>query len=877
MDSRDLVRWNPSSRPEDIAKYQFPYDPPYLVQTELMDAIYNTIKQGGIGILESPTGTGKSLSIICASMRWLNEVKLNGLESVSTSKPIARSVDSGEPDWMKEHDVNANAYIKWKEQRDGLKNAATSRLAAYVNELDHWKLRKAFAVEAKAAASMLDKQSSLKSDDDESELILSDWDEDMESNVKKRQYCSSSSSSSSSSADEKRTTKLKARPRKEKASFGDNPRPNIIFATRTHSQITQFIDEIRKTEYGRDADSLFVPVASRKQLCVNPQVQKLKSTSAMNDKCQELLEQRAKSKTKKRIRLESGTIASKERTKTCPMYSKARIQHLADIVVDARILDIEELAEQGKQHQACPYFASRHVVALQPDFILAPYASVLGADTREGHNIPFHQHSVVIFDEAHNVIDAITEIQSARVSLLDLDLVSKATKQYLERYEKRLSPQNLFQVKKYITILDRLASMITKHGNHNSGESHDAETKKKVFTTVEFLCQAQLEHLNMFQLESFITHSKLTLKLYGFAQKYTTSDDDALDKSDTKRSSFHAVVSLLHALTHPVDDGRLVLSGNELKFIMLNPAKEFESILSTAHAILFLGGTLSPKQYLLSRLMLNKQATASKPIVELSCGHVIPDNHLLPLIVPVGPSNQPLSFSFQHRSQTSVMDELGRLVLNVCRLVPGGLIIFSPSYAYESQVFGRWKDNGLLDQMVKLKPVFREDKGTAQTDLSGDSFAQFRNAIVASRQSSLPNAGAILSAVMGGKLSEGINFQDDLGRAVIVVGMPFPNPNDPEYQQLVAYLSTTFGSDVANQYAEDVCMKTVNQTIGRVIRHAKDYASILLVDHRYQRNSVRTKLPLWIQRNLQPLTQFGEVIKRMAQFYKQMRNAPAPA
>lgn len=35
--------------------------------------------------------------------------------------------------------------------------------------------------------------------------------------------------------------------------------------------------------------------------------------------------------------------------------------------------------------------------------------------------------------------------------------------------------------------------------------------------------------------------------------------------------------------------------------------------------------------------------------------------------------------------------------------------------------------------------------------------------------------GACIACVIGGKLSEGVNFSDDLARAVVIIGLPYPN------------------------------------------------------------------------------------------------------
>ena len=78
-------------------------------------------------------------------------------------------------------------------------------------------------------------------------------------------------------------------------------------------------------------------------------------------------------------------------------------------------------------------------------------------------------------------------------------------------------------------------------------------------------------------------------------------------------------------------------------------------------------------------------------------------------------------------------------------------------------------------------------------------------------------------AVIGAKLSEGLNFTDDLARAVVVVGLPFANIQSPELQERMSYVNRLHpnGSgksghkDAASELYENMCMNAVNQSIGK--------------------------------------------------------------
>lgn len=109
---------------------------------------------------------------------------------------------------------------------------------------------------------------------------------------------------------------------------------------------------------------------------------------------------------------------------------------------------------------------------------------------------------------------------------------------------------------------------------------------------------------------------------------------------------------------------------------------------------------------------------------------------------------------------------------------------------------------------------------------------------------------SMLFAVIGGKLSEGINFSDELARCVILFGLPYPNIKSHEIKSKMEYYNYLFKLNKSaingDEYYENLCIKAINQTIGRAIRHKDDFSKIVLVDSRFLNLRIRNKLPKWL-------------------------------
>ncbi|EXJ95594.1 chromosome transmission fidelity protein 1 [Capronia coronata CBS 617.96] len=830
------------------ANFCHPYQP-YDIQLEFMSHLYRCIQEKKVGIFESPTGTGKSLSLICGALTWLRDHERHALDSTLNAES-----GGDQDDWL----VRAETAVRRREML--LAREELEHKLATLREEEARQKQKTFDSRFSKKPRIVESSASehLLNDD---EFLVDDYNSEAEEKATVQSTSTGFSSSTQSLLD-----KLQ-KPTKENMEQPEEDRLKVIFCSRTHSQLTQFVNELRRVKPPPSVPTAvedFTPgsefeegikhlaLGSRKNLCINPKVARLSSPTAINERCLELQK--------------PGTAKDKK----CPYLPSKDDREKVDSFRDkaiAQIRDIEDLAHLGKRMDLCPYYASRSAIA-SAEILTLPYPLLLQRSARDALGVSV-KDNVVVIDEAHNLTDAIADTFSIALRLSQLEQALQQVTAYAMRFKNRLKGKNRVYVTQVLRLLRSLADCLR-------GVAQKSSSGQVTTTATQLMSGKGVDQIRPHKLLRYLHESKLCHKVESYTEVQKDADDDGQGKGVLMQFQ-----NFMSVLMNPDEEGRFFVERHDgdiiVRYTLLDPREHFREIVAEARAVILAGGTMSPmsdySNYLFSYLEKDRLET-------FSFGHVIPSTHLFAQAVVKGPSNVEFDFTFEKRGSEGTILELADLIYRTCKVVPDGVVVFFPSYEYLAQVVAVWQKlplgRPLMKALGETKVTFQESKGVSVDELLRD----YASAVDSGK-------GALLLSVVGGKLSEGINFSDKLGRAVIAVGLPFPNANGAEWKAKMQHIEglryqqckreamlpqgqwQVEAKKASRDYYENACMRAVNQSIGRVIRHRNDYAAILMVDRRFATDRIRQKLPGWIQGSMERgVDSWGDVERGLIDFFR---------
>lgn len=266
---------------------------------------------------------------------------------------------------------------------------------------------------------------------------------------------------------------------------------------------------------------------------------------------------------------------------------------------------------------------------------MLPYQMLLHKKTREQMNLNLAQ-SIVIIDEAHNLLDTIASIYSAEIKLDQIQQSQRQLTAYKTKYLTRFSAKNLLRLNQLISIANRLTKLFA---NVKSGsEAQPAQPTSRMIHVHELMDDTNISPSNLTEILQFCENTRLAQKVHGFSMRYgaeevtvapakpkeTTasylkrlSEQKLIQKNGKtpinsapvvhvedkpapasgagageSASGIRGLLTFLECLLEESTDGRVLLSNHPgqransfLKYLLLNPSNRFSDVLQQCRAV----------------------------------------------------------------------------------------------------------------------------------------------------------------------------------------------------------------------------------------------------------------------------------------------------
>ncbi|KAJ3071405.1 DNA-dependent ATPase of the nucleotide excision repair factor 4 complex [Podochytrium sp. JEL0797] len=632
----------------------------------------------------------------------------------------------------------------------------------------------------------------------------------------------------------------------------------LIYCSRTVPEIEKALAELKRLiEYRRrflpNEQFLGIGLTSRRNLCVNEEVSKEKRGTFVDAKCRSLTAPWVRSTT---------TSVKSTSPALCSYFENLEA---ADIEGAAQmpngVYTLDDLKTYGQTKKQCPYFLSRKMLA-SANVVIYSYHYLLDPKVASMVSKELSKDCIVVFDEAHNIDNVCTESLSVDLTRPILDASTRSVAQLADKIDELKANnseklqneysrlvEGLREVQQLRNAEELMANPVLPDdiltdavpGNIRRAEHFVAFLRR----FIEYLkTRMRVMHVVAESPVSFLQHVReitfIERKPLRFCSERLSSLVRTLEITDlsdfgalSKVAAFATLVSTYQKgfmlILEPFENDHDTIPNPVLHLTCLDATLAMKPVFERFSSVVITSGTLSPME-------LYPTLLGFKPVVIESYMMTLARNCFLPLTITRGSDQVAISSKFEVRNDLAIVRNYGNILLEFARCVPDGLVCFFPSYLYLESIVASWNELGMLQDLLKYKLVFIETPDAAETSLALENY----------RKACDNGRGAVLLSVARGKVSEGVDFDHNYGRAVILFGIPYQYTESRILKARLEYLRDNFKVR-ENDFLTFDAMRHGAQCVGRVLRGKSDYGLMVFADKRFARADKRAKLPKWIQ------------------------------
>jgi len=582
----------------------------------------------------------------------------------------------------------------------------------------------------------------------------------------------------------------------------------VFFLTSKRSQHKIAIDTLRLIQQRAGLELVAVDITSKQSMCPRATSIYQEYSSLFHEFCK-----------------------SEQKRKRCRYFLKTDEDALRRIRDE--ILHVEELCEWCTVRGVCPYRAALEVAG-RADIVICDYNYLFEPGIAETVLEKLEvglEDLILIVDEAHNLPDRIRNNLS---STLRLSAVTSAARELKQLDREAYS--NLMELEKLYTKLALKATALKA--------TEIAVDRHVLLDELESALRRRIEAVSYDEFVNALLSLAETLASSAEPEEAVSTDERELlrtlrkgrtsaARTRTTRSSGYRRESEA-AQRHLINVAEFLegwrtsekcvrifsLAEREnpaLYFKLLDPSTISAPILAGAHATILMSGTLCPAEMYADVLGATPDRLKGKELVLREYKSPFPEENRRIVVTPE------LTTRYTERGE-AMYRKLAVKISEVARAVEGGMAVFFPSYELLNVIAAYFPPDVRGRAMVERREMGKEEKNRLYQRL---------------RQS----AQGILLAVQGGSLSEGMDYEANILKAIIVVGLPL-SPPTLEVKTIEEYYTQKYGAKKGRLYGYLYpAITKVLQAAGRGIRSEQDRCIIVLMDYRFAQTPYKNCLP----------------------------------